>query len=94
MANGFKTGGRQKGTPNKKTVERDRILRERGMTSLSYLQSVYCDKSKDVHLRVEAAKAALPYEHSRKPTDLKLGSGDGSPFVVEVVNFEPPPSSS
>jgi hypothetical protein len=31
MAKGKKTGGRQKGTPNKKTLERNRLLEEAGL---------------------------------------------------------------
>jgi hypothetical protein len=75
MAQGIKTGGRQKGTKNRKTV----LLEEKGRKTLaevlganafegdahSLLIAIYKDGSMPIGLRLDAAKAAVRYE---KPT--------------------------
>jgi hypothetical protein len=72
MARGLKTGGRQKGSRNKKTV----LLEEKGQEGLakvlgpdafdgdahSLLITIYKDASHPVELRLEAAKAAIRFE--------------------------------
>ena len=64
MAHGFKTGGRKKGTPNKKTL----VLRqaaEAGITPLDYMLAILRDENVDIARRDDMAKAAAPYVHSR-----------------------------
>ena len=64
MARGFKTGGRQRGTPNKVTREmRERMLE--GETPLDYMMRVMRDESADITRRDWAAQAAAPYLHAR-----------------------------
>jgi DNA-binding PadR family transcriptional regulator len=72
MAQGHKTGGRQKGTKNRKTV----LLEEKGREALaevlganafegdahSLLIAVYKDEAHPIELRLEAAKAAIRFE--------------------------------
>jgi hypothetical protein len=72
MAQGFKTGGRQKGTKNRKTA----LLEEKGREALaevlganafdgdahSLLIAIYKDESRPIELRLEAAKAAIRFE--------------------------------
>src|SRR6476469_7101953 len=72
MASGFKTGGRKKGSRNKKTV----LLQEKGREALaevlganafegdahSLLIAIYRDMSHPIELRLEAAKAAIRFE--------------------------------
>jgi hypothetical protein len=72
MARGFKTGGRQRGSRNKKTV----LLEEKGREALakalgpqafdrdahSLLIAIYKDESRPVELRLDAAKAAIRFE--------------------------------
>jgi hypothetical protein len=72
MASGFKTGGRKKGSKNRKTV----LLEEKGRELLaevlganafegdahSFLIAVYKDESHPIELRLEAAKAAIRFE--------------------------------
>jgi hypothetical protein len=70
MAVGRKTGGRQKGTPNKRTLARHlaeaataAALPEQFQgNSLALLQAVYRDTKLDLRVRVDAASKALPYE--------------------------------
>ena len=64
MARGFKTGGRQKGTPNKLTREvRERMMQ--GETPLDYMIRVMRDETADISRRDWAAQAAAPYLHAR-----------------------------
>jgi len=72
MARGFKTGGRKKGSRNRKTV----LLKESGREALakalgpdafdgdahSLLIAIYKDQSYPIELRLEAAKAAIRFE--------------------------------
>jgi hypothetical protein len=70
MAQGHKTGGRQKGSKNKSTIllqQRGREALARGPTSYdgdahALLIAVYKDESQPIELRVEAAKAAIRFE--------------------------------
>jgi hypothetical protein len=73
MAAGRKTGGRTKGTPNKRTQAR-RLAEAEAMcalpeqfqdNSLALLQVVYRNTKLDLRTRIDAAKAALPYEVPR-----------------------------
>ena len=75
MAAGKKTGGRVAGTPNKRkrqAVVAEAIARV-GETipnafagdAYALLVAVYKDPRQDLHTRLDAAKAALPYEKPR-----------------------------
>ena len=65
MATRRKTGGRQKGTPNKANAVRQKIVAEGGLTPLDYLLSLIRDETNDIAVRSDAAKAAAPYVHPR-----------------------------
>ena len=65
MAIGHKTGGRQMGTPNRKTREMLEAVEQSGATPLEYLLSVMRDQTATKPERLEAAKAAAPYVHAR-----------------------------
>jgi hypothetical protein len=64
MALGRKTGGRKKGTPNRRTIAQREVAAS-CMTPLEFLQSVYRDPKQPMIRRIEAAKAAAPYMHAR-----------------------------
>jgi hypothetical protein len=57
--------GRPKGSRNKRTLELQRQIEESGLTPLAYLLSVMRNEQAEEPLRLEAAKAAAPYVHSR-----------------------------
>lgn len=65
MAPGIKTGGRQKGTPNKFTRERQIEIAATGLSPLEYLLAVMRDGLKEDVVRLDAAKAAAPYVHAK-----------------------------
>lgn len=57
--------GRPAGARNKRTIEQAGAIEASGMTPLEYLRSVYQDEGADEARRIDAAKAAAPYVHSR-----------------------------
>jgi hypothetical protein len=71
---GTRVGGRQKGTPNKRTKERERVMQETAAAldeilpesfkgdAHAYLMAVYKDKLMPVKDRLAAATAAIGYE--------------------------------
>jgi hypothetical protein len=77
---GPKTGGRQKGTPNKRTQEREAAMRKVAQKitatipnafkgdSHAFLVSIYKDPAHPIERRLDAAKAAIPYERPRLST--------------------------
>ena len=65
MAKGRKTGGRQKGTPNKRTQEVVAKIEASGLTPLDYMLKVMRDENEVLDVRLDAAKAAAPYVHPR-----------------------------
>ena len=54
------------------------------MTSLSFLQSLYSDEALDMKTRIEAAKAALPYEHPRESAG---AAEEERPLNVTLLRF-------
>ena len=87
-APGERRGGRQKGSPNKRTTARAAAqrLEKAGETPLDFLSRVYRDEAQEIDLRVEAAKAAAPYVHPRLAS-IDLANKDGRPLVVEILRF-------
>ena len=56
------------------------------ITSLSFLQSLYSNETLDMKTRIEAAKAALPYEHARESASA-AEAAEQKPFKVTVLRF-------
>lgn len=59
-----KTGGRKKGTPNKKAVDLAKVAAE-GITPLEYMLNIMRDPNADPSRRDHMAKAAAPYIHPK-----------------------------
>ena len=69
-----KTGGRAKGTPNKKKSAEVALIESSGLTPLQYMLQVLRDHNHPHAERMDAAKSAAPYVHARlapKPDDAK-----------------------
>ena len=63
-----KTGGRQKGTPNKKTVERARVmadLRFSGNDPVTFFAEILRNEAAPLDLRFAAAKELAPFMHPK-----------------------------
>jgi len=65
MAQGFKTGGRKKGSLNRVSSEVKTAIAASGETPLEYMLRVVRDPTADTHRRDDMAKAAAPYIHPR-----------------------------
>ena len=85
MANGFKSGGRLKGTKNKVTAERQAAVEASGLTPLEFMLSVMRDPANETAVRLDAAKAAAGYVHPR----LTAVSPPQEDAVSFVINAEP-----
>ncbi len=69
---GKKTGGRIKGVPNKRTLDVVTAIAKEGITPLDYMLKILRDESAETSDRIDAAKSAAPYIHSKMPTALLL----------------------
>ena len=65
MAAGRKTGGRQKGTPNRVTLEKEAEIAATGETPLEYMLRVMRDPSVEHDRRDKLAGQAAPYVHPK-----------------------------
>lgn len=84
MAKGTKTGGRQKGTPNKATAAKAAELAESGLLPLDFMMAAMRDETKDFEVRLDAAKSAAPYVHPRLAAIEHTGK-DGGPIQTEEL---------
>jgi hypothetical protein len=60
-----KTGGRVKGTPNKRTRQLQEAIEASGVTPLQYMLRIMRDENAPTAERMHAATAAAPYVHAR-----------------------------
>ncbi len=60
-----KTGGREKGTPNKASTKREAEIKASGLTPLDFMLKVLRDESAPDEDRQWAAQSAAPYVHPR-----------------------------
>lgn len=81
-----KTGGRQPGSRNTKTKALAEEISKSGMTPLEYLCKQFRDPKLSRSVRMEAAKAALPYMHPRLQTTEVKAQVEGS-LTINLVNF-------
>lgn len=84
MAIGQKTGGRQKGTPNKATAAKAEEVAKSGLTPLDYMLNVMRDPTQEYARRDDMAKASAPYVHPRLAATEHTGK-DGGPVVVHIA---------
>ena len=65
MAEGFKTGGRVAGTPNKRTVDLLAQVESEGITPLAYMLGILRNEEADLKDRQWAADKSAPFIHPR-----------------------------
>jgi hypothetical protein len=88
---GERRGGRAKGTPNKRTLALRMGLAAAGSPSelatppFKFLSDVMANEGNDLSVRIDAAKALLPYTNFRK--GLVDTSGRDVPLQVSIVRF-------
>jgi hypothetical protein len=73
-----KTGGRQKGTPNRATARREAEIAASGITPLEFMLTVLRDETADDDARKWAAAAAAPYVHPRLAATQHTVQGDST----------------
>ena len=91
-----KSGGRKRGTPNKRSIglrlglltvgaPPDAAVKPLRQQPLEFLLNVMEDESQTIATRVDAAKAAAPYVHFRK--GLIDTTGRDVPLTVQILRF-------
>ena len=88
MAKGEKTGGRQKGTPNRATAARVEEIKATGETPADYMLRVMRDPSVDHDRRDKMAVAAAPYVHPKLAAIEHTGKDGGPIETVELTETE------
>jgi hypothetical protein len=86
MALGRKTGGRKKGTRNKRPRELIERIEASGLVPLDYMLSIMRDEKAPVDLRCEMAKAAAPFVHPRLQTTKVQGDKDYPLFDLSALS--------
>lgn len=88
MAKGVKTGGRQKGTPNKATAAKAEEIAASGVTPLEYMLKIMRDEASDPLMRFEAAKSAAPYVHPKLAAIEHTGKDGGPIETADMTEVE------
>lgn len=84
MAQGKKTGGRQKGSKNKANVQTSTEIAATGETPLEYMVRVMRETGADYDRRDRMAVAAAPYVH-QKLAATEITGKDGGPVQLESM---------
>ena len=89
-----KTGGRQRGTPNKKTAARKaqeaaiaaeiEDARSRGIEPLDFMLRIMRDETQDMQFRAQMAKAAAPYRHPQL-SSIKHGGDEKLDHAIRII---------
>lgn len=66
MAQGFKTGGRVAGTPNRKTADAVALLEGLGCSPLESMAKIASDESVDIAIRVSIWKDLASYLYPKR----------------------------
>lgn len=82
-----KTGGRTKGTPNKRTQELCELMEDKfpGYNPVVQMAGIALDKDVEINIRVQCAKEVAQYLYpKRKAVELK-GEIEAGPVMEEVT---------
>jgi hypothetical protein len=86
-----KTGGRAKGTPNKKTAERAKLLsalKVDGTDPVSFFASILKNEDAPLDLRFNAAKELAPYAHPKLASiEARTGGKTHEDRLVELQSI-------
>ena len=86
MALGRKTGGRQRGTPNRATAEARVLAKALGDLPLDYMLKVMRSKKADQRRRDAMAIAAAPYLHQKQVS--KFTNDGASVLLTQTASAE------
>jgi hypothetical protein len=82
---GERRGGRQKGTPNKKTRKFMESVAASGLVPLEYMLKIMRDEMQPQEVRMERAKAAAPFVHPRLAAVKVAGDKDAPLFDLSAL---------
>ncbi len=85
MALGRKTGGRKKGSRNKRPRELIERIEASGLVPLDYLLKILRDEKQPQEVRMEMAKAAAPFVHPRLAAVKVSGDKDAPLFDLSSL---------
>src|SRR5258708_3690931 len=85
MALGRKTGGRKKGSRNKRPRELIERIEASGLVPLEYMLKVMRDETQPLEVRCEMAKAAAPFVHPRLAAMKVQGDKDAPLFDLSTL---------
>ncbi len=80
-------GGRKRGSKNKTTIAREHAAKEgpnKSLTPLQHMLKLMRDPKQPKEVRMEMAKAAAPYMHSRLQSTT-VRNPEGEELVIRVV---------
>ena len=85
MAKGFKTGGRQKGTPNKATKAVKEMAENYGQAAIDRL-AYLMENATSEQAQVSACKEILDRAYGKATQSHELSGKDGSPIEISEVD--------
>ncbi len=80
-------GGRKRGSKNKTTVAKEHAAKEgpnKSLTPLQHMLKLMRDPKQPQEVRMEMAKAAAPYMHSRLQSTT-VSNPEGGELVIRVI---------
>ncbi len=80
-------GGRKRGSKNKTTIAREHAAKEgpnKSLTPLQHMLKLMRDPKQPQAVRMEMAKAAAPYMHSRLQSTT-VSNPEGEELVIRVI---------
>jgi hypothetical protein len=87
-----KTGGRQKGTPNKRTVERRsaiEAIKASGRSPIDFFNDLLRNEMAPLDLRFQAAKELAPYTHPKlSSVEARTGGKTHEQRLAELQRME------
>ena len=89
MAQGFKTGGRTIGAPNKRTLEAMQKLDELGCDPIEGMARIAMDETNSIELRSKMLAELAPYIYPKRKTMDISSNNDGLTIIVNRDGKEP-----
>lgn len=86
MAKGVKTGGRQKGTPNRSTAEVKSLAQQYGPEAIETLVSIMRDSENDT-ARIAASKEIMDRAYGKAAQAVEVSGAGGEPFSIQIIRF-------
>ena len=88
MAKGIKTGGRQKGTPNKNTADLKALASKHGPAALKAIRAL-AETAEAEQVRLSAWRELLDRGYGKPPQYSEIGSKGGAPMTLVVETGVP-----